>query len=56
MNFSFLEGDMNIGSHSQYFITPASSGGGSSAANSGTAVGGGGVGNNIPGDMTWIQK
>jgi len=56
MNFSFLDGDMNIGSHSQYFITPASSGGGSSAANSGTAVGGGGVGNNIPGDMTWIQK
>ena len=54
MNFSFLDGDMNIGSHSQYFITPASSGSGSSAANSGTAVGGGG--DNVPGDdMTWIQ-
>ena len=54
MNFSFLDGDMNIGSHSQYFITPASSGSGSSAANSGTAVGGGG--DNVPGDdVTWIQ-
>lgn len=55
MNFAFLEGDMNVGSHSQYFITPAGSSSGTSAAGTGTAVGGGG--SSVPGDdITWIMK
>jgi len=59
MNFSFLGGDMNVGSHSQYFITPAGSSSGTSAA--GTTVGGGGGSSGAQGpgggdNVTWSLK
>jgi len=59
MNFAFLEGDMNVGSHSQYFITPAGSSSGTSAA--GTAVGGGGGSSGAQGpgggnNVTWSLR